>query len=317
MSKLTVAVLAGGLSHERDISIRSGRRAVEALRHAGVRAVYHDVDAQLLPSLVADRPDVVLPLVHGATGEDGALSQILELLDLPMVGTPSGPARRAFDKPIASQILTEAGISVPPGVVLPNAAFRDLGAPVLLEAVVDHLGFPLVVHPARGGSALGMTVAHSAADLPSAMVTCFAYGEDAWLQRFIAGTEVAVSIIDTAEGLVALPPVEIVPDGGQYDYQSRYTAGSVAFYAPARVSSDVLDQLSAAALDTFRTLGLRDYGRIDAIIDADGTPWVLEANVVPGMTETSTFPLAAEAAGSNLGQVLKDLCVAAAARGAE
>jgi D-alanine-D-alanine ligase len=310
-----VVVLAGGLSHERDISLRSGSRVAEALRDRGVAVQVRDADAAFVADALREPPDVVLPVLHGAQGEDGALRAVLELVGLPFVGTAAARCRSAFDKPTANQAVASAGLAVPRSVVLPHAAFRDLGAPAVLEGLLARVGLPLVVKPARGGSALGCTVVHDAAGLPSAMVGCFAYGEDALIQQHVSGTEVAVSVLEGDDGPAALPAVEIVPDGPFYDYQARYTAGSTEFFVPARLAGPVQQAVAAAAVTAHRTLGLRDLSRTDLIVDDAGTPWFLEVNVSPGMTETSLLPLAVEGSGRDVGQVLVDLLERARLRG--
>lgn len=309
-----VVVLAGGLSHERDVSLRSGGRVAEELRGLGIRVEVHDADAGFVASAADNPPDVVLPLLHGEQGEDGSLRTVLEVLDLPYVGTEPRASRTAFDKPIANGVVAAAGLTVPASLVLPHEAFRDLGAAALLEGLLDRLGLPLVVQPARGGSALGASIVTQADDLPSAMVACFAYGEDAMLQAFVAGTEVAVSVIDTGDGPTALPTVEIVPDAPFYDYQARYTAGATEFFVPARLEPDVLTAVADAAVTAHTALGLRDMSRSDMIVGPDATVTWLEANVAPGMTETSLFPLAVTGAGLELGAVMRDLLAIARSR---
>jgi D-alanine-D-alanine ligase len=310
-----VVILAGGLSHERDVSLRSGRRALEALKDAGVEAELRDVDDRLVGELAASAPSVVLPLLHGATGEDGSVRDVLDLLGLPYVGAVPSACRVAFNKPPAKHVLAAAGASTPASVVFPQTTFRDLGAPSVLTAVVDAFGLPLVVKPTRSGSALGCSVVHEPAELPSAMVNAYAYGEVAILERYVAGTEVAVAVIDTGDGPRALPPVEIVPSSDLYDYQARYTAGETEFFAPARLSDEVTAAACDLALLAHRALGLRDLSRTDIIVDAQGLPWFLEVNVAPGMTETSLFPQAVAAAELDLGVVLRDLLQQAVLRG--
>lgn len=309
-----VVVLAGGLSHERDISLRSGGRAAEDLRARGIDVDVRDADASFVSDARADPPDVVLPLLHGEQGEDGSLRTVLDMLDIPYVGAQARASRTAFDKPIANGVAEAAGLSVPESVVLPHATFRDLGAHTLLEALVARMGLPLAVQPARGGSALGTSIVHEEAALPSAMVACFAYGQDALVQQFVAGTEVAVAVIDTGDGPRALPPVEIVPDGGVYDYQARYTAGATEFFVPARLDDEIHLALRDAAVTAHTALGLRDLSRSDMIVGDDGSITWLEVNVAPGMTETSLFPLAVTGAGLDLGSVLLDLLVLARSR---
>ncbi|HEX6248757.1 MAG TPA: D-alanine--D-alanine ligase, partial [Nocardioidaceae bacterium] len=153
-----IVVLAGGLSHERDVSLRSGRRVAEALRDVGAEVEERDVDASLLPSLREDPPACVVPLLHGETGEDGALREVLELVGVPYVGAPPDASRAAFDKPIAKTVVGRHGLHTPPGVTLPHETFRELGASAVMTAIVEHLGLPLIVKPTKGGSALGCSV---------------------------------------------------------------------------------------------------------------------------------------------------------------
>ena len=309
-----VLVLAGGLSHERDVSLRSGRRVAEALRDRGFEVEVRDVDSTLLASLRDDPPACVLPLLHGATGEDGAIREVLELAGIPYVGSGPSASRVAFDKPVAKTIVTAAGITTPASVVLPHETFRELGAAAVMTAMAERLGLPLIVKPARGGSALGCTVVRSAADLPSAMVDAFAYGDTALIEHFVEGAEVAVGVYDDGEGPRTLPVVGIVPDGGIYDYTARYTAGSTEFTVPARLSEELAAACADVALRAHRALGLRDLSRTDLIIDAEGTVWFLEVNVAPGMTETSIVPLAVEASDVDLGELFGRLVRAATAR---
>jgi len=309
-----VLVLAGGLSHERDVSLRSGRRVAEAMRHAGLEVEERDVDAQLLPALQADRPGCVVPMLHGETGEDGAIREVLELLHLPYVGSRPADCRTAFDKPVAKTIVRRAGINTPEWYCLPHETFRELGAATVMAALVERLGLPLMVKPARSGSALGCTVVHDATELPAAMVNAFAYGSVALLEQFIHGEEVAVPVIDDGSGPRTLPAVAIQPDGGFYDYTARYTAGSTRFVVPAQLSAEASAEVARVALAAHAALGLRDLSRSDLIVDSEGTVWFLEVNVAPGFTETSTVPLSLQAAGLDLGKVLSSLVDAATSR---
>lgn len=294
-----VVVLAGGLSHERDVSLRSGRRVAEALRATGLEVLLHDVDADLLPFLEKTRPDVVWPLLHGASGEDGSVRDVLDMVGLPYVGTGPRASRVVWNKPIAKSALLGAGIATPDYVTLPQSLFRDLGAQPVLDTIVRRIGLPLVVKPTEGGSALGVTVVTRAEDLPRAMVECFAYGETALIERAVDGIELAVSVIEGADGPEALPAVEIVADGG-YDYAARYVAGETEFFAPARLTADQAALVSDVAVRAHRALHLRHLSRTDLILDADGTAHVLEVNVAPGMTEMSLLPQAVAASGHDL-----------------
>lgn len=309
-----VVVLAGGLSHERDVSLRSGRRVAEALRDAGVEVEERDVDATLLAALRQEPPACVLPLLHGETGEDGALQEVLELVGVPYVGSPPASCRIAFDKPVAKSVVAQHGVRTPEGLALPHETFRELGAASVMEAIVTRLGLPLMVKPAKGGSALGCSVVRTAEELPGAMVTAFSYGDTALVERFVEGREVAVPVLDTGDGPQALPVVSIEPDGGVYDYTARYTAGSTEFVVPAALDDDVAAACARVALVAHEALGLRDLSRSDLMVDADGQVWFLEVNVAPGLTETSTVPLSLQSAGHDLGGTMSSLVRSAVGR---
>jgi len=301
-----IVILAGGLSHERDVSLRSGRRVAEALRGAGVDVSVHDVDSDLVPALTQLRPDLVWPVLHGASGEDGSVRDVVQLLGLRLLGTGPRASRVAWSKPIAKTVVARAGLTTPDFVTLPQSLFRELGANRVLDAIVSRLGLPLVVKPSRGGSALGVNLVTHPDELPRAMVDCFSYSDTALVERAAVGTEVAVSVVDTGDGPVALPAVEIVTDG-PYDYDARYNPGRVEYFTPARLTPTLTAAVGAVAVAAHEALGLERISRTDLIVGDDGTVWFLEVNVAPGMTETSLLPQAAEAAGHNLGDLYRSL----------
>jgi D-alanine-D-alanine ligase len=312
----TVLVLAGGLSHERDVSLRSGRRVALALRGEGYEVVESDVDSALLPKLAEHPGAVVFPVLHGEAGEDGSLREVLALLGVPFVGSVASACRVAFDKSIATTVVAKAGVRTPRQVALPHEIFRELGATALVSALGGQIGFPMMVKPSRGGSALGCSKVSRTAELPAAMVGAYAYGPVAVVEEFIAGTEITVAVVDRGWGPAALPGVEIRPDSGVYDYTARYTAGATRFLCPAEVDPAVAERCAELAQRVHQVLGLRDLSRTDLIVTPDGEPVFLEVNVSPGMTETSAVPLAIEAADWSLGTMCADLVRVAAARSA-
>lgn len=311
----TVVVLRGGLSHERDVSLRSGRRVALALEAEGFDVVETDLNSEFVPLLGSLESPVVVPVLHGGIGEDGALREVLELLDVPFVGSTGRGSRIAFNKAIATPTLARAGVPVPRQVALPHDIFRELGAAALMEQLGTAVGFPMMVKPAQSGSALGASRVDDMDDLPQAMVAAYAYGSTNVIEEFVTGTEVAVTVVEDGETLVALPPVEIRPNSGTYDYSARYTAGATRFVIPADLDAETDVQVRDLAISAHQALGLRDLSRIDLIVGEQG-PMVLEANVAPGMTETSLVPLAIEAAGLSVGGLLAKLVQQAAQRAA-
>jgi D-alanine-D-alanine ligase len=311
---MRAVVLAGGLTFEREVSLSSGTQVVQELTRAGLDAELRDADADLLPGLVASPADAVFIALHGATGEDGALRAVLDLAGVPYVGSPAAACRLAWDKPAAKSVVRSAGITTPDWVALPHSTFRELGAGTVLDLMVARLGLPLMVKPASGGSALGVQKINRVEDLPTAMVSCFAYGDTVMVERYVDGVEVAVSVVDLGDGPQALPAVEIVPESGVFDYTARYTPGLTEYHAPARIPGDVAARAADVAVRVHEVLGLADLSRTDAMITPDGEVHFLEVNVSPGLTETSMFPMAVEAAGHELGDVLARLLAARAGR---
>jgi len=307
----TIVVLAGGLSHERDVSLRSGRRVSDSLAQHGIEVVMRDPDATLLEYLGTSRPDVIWPALHGASGEDGALRGLIEFLGIPFVGSRADATRLAWDKPTAKVIVAAAGVPTPRSITLPRDTFRELGAASVLDIIGAELPVPVVVKPAQAGSAQGVTIVDTFDELPRAMVNAYTYCDVALIEEKIVGTEIAVSIIDTGDGPVALPAIEIEPVSGVYTFEARYTAGETRYYAPARISEEVAARAADEAIRAHVALGLRHISRVDLIVDAAGTPWFLEASTMPGLTETSLFPLALEAAGHDVGWVYYALAQAA------
>jgi D-alanine-D-alanine ligase len=310
-SKLKVQILAGGISHERDVSLKSGRRVADALLESGVEVIIREPDEKLLANIKKDKPDVIWPLLHGASGEDGALRDVLSLTKVPFVGATASGARLAWDKSVAKILVAKAGIQTAISVTLPKEAFRELDADGVLKAVTQSISFPLVVKPARSGSAQGVSVVTKASELSRAMVDAYVYCDVVVIEKFIDGTELAISVIDLGSGAIALPAVEIEAVSGRFGYQARYTAGETNYFVPARISRAVSDRAAKLAITVHETLGLRHLSRIDVIVDKMGVVWFLEANVCPGMTETSLLPQAVVAEGSTLSSVYRAIAESA------
>src|SRR5207344_1178415 len=296
---MRVAVIAGGRTPERDVSLRSGHRVLVAMQELGHDARLIDPgEIPLAESLQEREPDLCYLALHGKEGEDGTVQRLLDLLQIPYTGTAAFDCEVAFDKILAKDALARAGVPTPPWVAIEGWALRDLGAGAALGRAIEHVGLPCVVKPSRSGSALGVGTVEREADLPAAVMAALSFSGAAVVESKIAGVEVACGLVGAE--LEALPLVEIVPKSGVYDYAARYTAGATEYFAPARVASEIAAACTEQALRATTGLHLRDVARVDAIVDTDGHPWVLEVNVSPGMTDTSLLPMAAQAAGWTL-----------------
>jgi D-alanine-D-alanine ligase len=307
----SVAVIAGGLSFEREVSLRSGGRVADALRERGYRVGELDADDQLVEALRGGEFDVAFLALHGRFGEDGTVAAILELLGLPYTGSSFEASRLAFDKLAAKSVLRRAGLPVPPAVPLAEGALRELGVGTLLDQAMDELGLPLVVKPNRGGSALGIRVVERPEQLPAALMAAFGYDDMVLLEQRVAGTELALAVVD---GLATLPAVEIRPKEGWYDFAARYTHGATEFRAPAELAPEVTERCLEVAHAAHLALGCRDISRVDAILDDAGVCHILEVNTGPGLTTTSLVPMAADAAGISFTDLAAHLTDRAVAR---
>jgi len=310
-----VAVIAGGLSSEREVSVRSGRRALYALAEAGVDAVLYDADESLLERFCADKIDAVYIAVHGASGEDGSLQTALQLLGIPYVGSPPEACHLAWDKAVAKELMARAGLATPAWVAVSARSFRELSPTRIIGAMVDKLGLPVVVKPATSGSTLGMSLVERADDLPAALVRCFTYGSLAVIERYIPGLTIETVVVEDDGVPTALPPAAFTNPGvSPFSFEARYSADLISIALPAPLPAEALEAASAAAVLTHKVLGLRDMSRTDLIVDEAGKPWFLEAAISPGLTETSVLPMAAAEAGRPLGTLLADLLRAALQR---
>jgi D-alanine-D-alanine ligase len=288
-----VAVLKGGRSLERGVSLRSGARVEDALERLGHEVLPLDVGADLVKRLLGDGPDVAFIAMHGQGGEDGTAQELLEILGIPFTGPGVAACARCMDKVLAKHALREAGVPTPDWFAFNETAFRELGAADALGGLEERLGFPLVVKPSRGGSALGVKFAASRREVPQALVSAFSYDDRVLLERFVDGRELAVSVL----GSEPLPVVEAIPAGGdRYDFEARYEIGRTTFACPAALSDAEGEEVTAAALAAYTALGCSGFSRVDLILGEQG-PWVLEVNAIPGLTDTSLLPQAAEAAG--------------------
>ena len=298
---MKVAVLKGGRSLERGVSLRSAARVEDALSRLGHEVLALDVGPDLVRRVGAESPDVAFVAMHGVGGEDGTAQELLEILDVPFTGPGAAACARCMDKVMAKRAMREAGVPTPDWFGFNATAFRELGAADSLGQLERSLGFPLVVKPSRGGSSLGVKFAASATEVPAALVAAFSYDDRVLLERFVEGRELAVSIL----GDEALPVVEAIPaEGDRYDFEARYAIGRTRFVCPAELSDAEQTAVTDAALATYRALGCSGFARVDLILAADG-PQVLEANAIPGLTDTSLLPQAAEAANMSFERLVE------------
>lgn len=298
---MKVAVLKGGRSLERNVSLRSGARVEDALERLGHDVVALDVGGDLVKRLGAERPDVAFVAMHGVGGEDGTAQELLEILGIPFTGPGAAACARCMDKSLAKHAFREAGVPTPDWFAFNSTAFRELGAADALGQLEQSLGFPLVVKPSRGGSSLGVKFAAAPGEVPQALVSAFSYDDRVLLERFVEGRELAVSVL----GETALPIVEAIPaQGDRYDFEARYEIGRTRFVCPAGLGAGERSAVEGAAIAAYRALGCSGFARIDLILGAEGAQ-VLEANAIPGLTDTSLLPQAAEAAGMSFEELVE------------
>jgi D-alanine-D-alanine ligase len=266
-----------------------------------------DVGADLVERLAEARPEVAFVALHGRDGEDGTVQELLEVLGIAYTGSGVSACIRAADKVLAKHAMRDEGIPTPDFYAFNHTAFEGLGAAQALPAIEERLAFPIVVKPARQGSALGIKFARTAADVPAALVAAFSYDRKVLLERYVHGRELAVSILGGGNGeATVLPIVEALPEEEYfYDFEARYEIGRTRFECPADLEAQVAVRASEIALDTYGLLGCAGFARVDLMLDREtGELFVLELNPIPGLTETSLLPQAAEAAGISFDQLV-------------
>ena len=287
---MRVVVLMGGRSTEREISLKSGQAVLKALQELGHEAIPMDLDEDLCNRLREIKPDKVFIALHGTYGEDGRIQGLLDLLNIPYTGSGLLGSAIAMDKDITKKILSYHGIKVPRWVCLRS-----------LDEEFEWKEYPAVVKPADQGSSVGLFVVKEKNQLKEALKKAFEVSQKVMIEEFIEGKDYTVGILKDK----ALPPIEIRPKKGIYDYESKYTKGMTEYIFSE--DEELNAKLQEIALKAHKYLELKDFSRIDLRVSEDGTPYFLEANTIPGMTELSLFPMACKRIGIDMKELLKIL----------
>ncbi len=296
-------MLRGGRSAEREVSLRSGGQVEKALRARGHDVTGIDLDLATWDVLRDGDFACVFNALHGRLGEDGTVQGMLELLALPYTGSGVLASALCMDKSRANSVMAGAGLRVPEYEEL---ELKQGVSAARVEGLIARFGFPLVVKPVREGSTIGITIARDADQVASGLVLAAQYDRRVMVQRCASGTEITIGVLATPD-LLVLPTLEIVSDNPVYDYDAKYTAGKSHHIIPARIPEAARTAASEAAGRAFTVLGCSGMGRVDIIVDAGGTPWLLEVNTVPGLTELSLLPDAAKAAGIGFDELCQRL----------
>ncbi|CAA9454181.1 MAG: D-alanine--D-alanine ligase [uncultured Rubrobacteraceae bacterium] len=304
-------VLRGGHSMERDVSLVTGGRVAHALERLGHEVYALDIEEGTTERIMETEPDAAFICLHGSGGEDGTLQALLETLEIPYTGSGPLSSIRCMDKDYAKRAMLAAGVPTPPFRTFLRRAMHEMGAAAALGPAAEAIGYPLVIKPAREGSGLGLTRIEEPSAILEAVYEAFGYDGKILIERWVMGTEITAPILEPAgEGPRVLNLVEVRPRSGSYDFDAKYTPGATDFAIPAEVSSEAAARVEETALSAYQALGCSGFARVDIILEGE-TPWVLDVKTIPGFTETSTLPLAAEATGMKFEELVETILDAA------
>lgn len=292
-----IAVLMGGRSAERDVSLRTGKAICDALQKKGHAAVTIDVDENIVENLKKHKVELVFLALHGKYGEDGTIQGLLEILNIPYTGPGVLASAIAIDKIMTKKLLVFSGLSTPRYIFISKYDFLKDGDKVIGD-IKSKLGLPVVIKAPTQGSSIGVAFVYKEEEILPGIRLAMKYDDEILIEEMVPGVEVTASILGNRDP-VALPLVEITSATGVYDYEAKYTAGMSDHIIPARLPEEVQKEIQQIAIKTYKAIGCRGLSRIDFIVDKDFQPFVLEVNTMPGMTATSLFPDAARAAGLN------------------
>lgn len=296
---------------ERDVSIVTGRRVAHALERLGHEVNSLDIEETTTERLIEHAPEAAFICLHGPGGEDGTVQALLETLGIPYTGSGPLSSIRCMDKDYAKRAIRASGIPTPPMRTFLRRAMNEMGAAAALGPAAEVLGYPLAVKPAREGSSFGLSRVEEPDGLIEAIYEAFGYDAKIILERWVSGTEISVPILEPAgEEPKVLGLVEIRPRAGAYDFEAKYTPGATDFAIPAEIPAEDAAHIEETALKTYEVLGCSGFARVDTILE-DGVPWIMDVKTIPGFTETSTFPLAAEATGITFEKLVETILDAA------
>lgn len=291
-----IGVLYGGLSSEREISIKSGKSVLKALKQLGLNACAILVDKNAADKIKQAKIDIAFPVLHGTGGEDGTIQGLLEIMQIPYTGCGIFSSSASIDKNISKKLFRSEGLNTPDWFILKQ-----------FEPIPEKIKYPIIVKPANGGSTIGISIASNYSSFLKAVKEAFKYDKLVLAEQFIKGKEITAAVLDGE----VLPIIEIVPKGGFYDFKAKYQKGGSRHIIPARISSKAYAQAQKYALSVYKLFMCRSICRVDMIVDKSDKVWILENNTLPGMTNTSLLPDAAKYAGISFNEIvlkfLKDL----------
>ena len=305
-----IGVLLGGLSDEREVSLRSGENCYRALLSLGYTAVKIDAQRDVAVRLLEESVDVAFLALHGHFGEDGTVQGLLEVMGIPYTGSGVLASALAMQKVACKKVVLRSGIPTPDFYEIgPREPTADAAA-----RIEEELGLPVILKPVEGGSSLGVVKCKHRKQLAEAIEEGrTAYGR-LFAERFVDGTEITTGVLERPDGVIALPILELVPKNEFYDYESKYTDGMTEFILPARLAPDVYKRAQALAVQAFEAVYCRGYARVDAMVSEDGTPYFTEINTLPGMTDLSDLPAQAREAGISYEELVETILMTAVRR---
>jgi D-alanine-D-alanine ligase len=305
-----VAVVMGGPSKEREISFMTGNAIVQALQEKGYDVVAIDLEpGYLVRQLEACGATVVFNAVHGLYGEDGRMQSVLEMIDMPYTGSGVLSSALSMDKVYSKRMFQAQGVPTP------KCLFAVAGDKNnIVQEILKTFSLPVVVKPASQGSSLGVEIVKDKKELEAAVQEAFSYGKEIVIEEFIKGKEIAAGVMETIDGVIAMPLVLIEPLSGAYDFKSKYTKGATVYTVPAPLEDNITEKIQNIALAAYKSLGCNGVARADILLTTEGEALVLEMNSVPGMTSTSLIPKAAAAMGMSFPDFCEKILLTATAK---